>query len=52
LPKLKGLTTTAGWDWNGAARGADFAPDDEALIAGKFNGEVLVCRLKDTLRLS
>jgi hypothetical protein len=44
LPKLKGLTTTAGWEWNGVARSADFAPDDESLIVGKFNGEVLVCR--------
>jgi len=44
LPKLKGLTTTAGWEWNGVARSADFAPDDESLIVGKFNGDVLVCR--------
>lgn len=32
------------WGWEGTARAAAFAPDDEALLIGKFNGEVLVCR--------
>jgi WD40 repeat protein len=35
---------TSGWSWQGVCCSAAFAPDGGALVAGKFNGEVLVCR--------
>ena len=43
LPQLKPLAETPG-RWSGVHRAGAFAPDGESVIAGKFNGEVVVCR--------
>ncbi|HKQ72792.1 MAG TPA: hypothetical protein VJ810_03625 [Blastocatellia bacterium] len=48
LPNMKNLIFTAGWVWDGTARCAAFAPDDGAVIVGKFNGEALVCRREES----
>ena len=42
LPQLQILART-GWSWHGVARCAAFAPAGEALLVGKFSGEVVVC---------
>jgi WD40 repeat protein len=43
LPQLQVLART-GWPWHGVARCAAFAPHGEALLVGKFSGEVVACQ--------
>jgi hypothetical protein len=42
LPKMDVLASTYRGFWSGVVRCATFAPDAKAIIAGKFNGEVVV----------
>ena len=42
LPKMDVLASTYRGFWSGVVRCAAFAPDAKAIIAGKFNGEVVV----------
>jgi len=44
LPQLNEIARTQEWFWKGVSCCAAFAPDGTALIVGKFNGDVLVCR--------
>jgi WD40 repeat protein len=44
LPKLVEVARSPRYSWRGVCRAATFAPEGDALIVGKANGEVWVCR--------